>query len=489
MTSTSTPKPIPLVSALIDKSRLAWVRLRAQLHPRELLDEPFISTMRGMVLLFLSSLPFLPLKRRLAWLAAASRRFETEGMLEATQGQLQPWLDQDKAEVWRRQQIGWNRYLYGFGIKDQRALTTSLLLKEPGANGEKGVLYCSFEFNWMKLIAHHDARRVLQDYLLVGASSWSPSDPAVLANLCGLSDDPLFIGISHESDIAQYQLFAPDIQPLPLLACDWVDPNDFKPLPHEQRTIDILMVSHFASWKRHWLLFEALRDMSPDLKVTLIGRYPPGRNEKLLLEEIRAFGVKQDITILTHLEIGEVNRYQCNAKISLALSKREGSCVSVTESMFANTPVAMMDDAHIGARAHINTSTGRLVPRNNMARVLSDMIELSGTYNPREWAMQNIAARTSSQKLNNILKHYSEKNGKPWTRDIAPLCWRYVPRYLDSADKLRLRPGLEYLRTHHGITLQEFVSEKHASTSKVVSIKSKVEMPAAAGQATGRRSP
>lgn len=478
-----------LAGALRERARLAWVRWRAQWQPRLVADERWISSLIGLTLLFLSSLPF-PLKRRLSWLVAAARRFDNEAMLDATQRQLQPWLSEDRADVWRRHQVGWGRYFGAFGDIDRnRALTTSLLLKEPGANGEKGVLYCSFEFNWMKLIANHDTRRFLKDYFLVGASSWSPSDHAVLANLCGLSPDPIFIGISNQSDIAQYQLYAPDIYPLPLLACDWVDPDEFQPLPHKDRTIDILMVSTFPAWKRHWLLFEALRDMDPNLRVVLIGRDAPGRTDQDLRDEIRAFGVKQDITILKSVEIEEVYRYQCNARIAVALSKREGSCVSITEALFANTPVAIMDDAHVGARAYINTNTGRIVPRNNMARALTDMLELSGSYKPREWAMQHITAHASSHKLNQILKHYSRQNGLPWTEDIAPLCWRYVPRYLDNADKQRLRPGLEHLRATHGIVLEEFVSEKQARHNRTAGITPARVMPAAAGRATGPRSP
>src|SRR5690606_4164774 len=161
--------------------------------------------------------------------------------------------------------------------------------------------------------------------------SWSPSDYAVFANLCGLSRDPVFIGISNPADLSQYRLFEPHIRPLPILACDWVDPAGFRPKPHKDRSIDLLMVAHTAYWKRHWLLFNALRNMRPDLNVVLIGR-EGGRAVKDVMNEARAFGVKQDITFLSYLESSEVARYQCDAKVTVALSKREGCCVSITEA-------------------------------------------------------------------------------------------------------------------------------------------------------------
>jgi glycosyltransferase involved in cell wall biosynthesis len=277
----------------------------------------------------------------------------------------------------------------------------------------------------------------------------------------------MFIGISNVSDLDQYRLFAPDIHPLPIMACDWIDADEFQPLPHRERTIDIVMVAHFARWKRHWLLFEALSKMRPDLRITLIGRNCDGRTAQSLREEARAFGAPQDLTILTKIENDEVVRHLCNAKVALTLSKREGSCVAVTEALFANTPVVAIDDGHVGATAYINPQTGRIASRATLPRMLNDLIELPGLCTPRPWALDNISARITSRKLNNILKQYSLRTGKPWTRDIAPLCWRYVPRYLDSIDKMRLRAGLERLKQEHGIVLEEFVSERHAVQKKV----------------------
>src|SRR5690606_35531411 len=111
------------------------------------------------------------------------------------------------------------------------------------------------------------------------------------------------------------------------------------------------------------------------------------------------FGAPQQISFHSHLEISEVVKYQCDAKVTLALSKREGSCVSVTEAMFADSPVGMMHDAHVGARAYINPRTGRILQPGSMARSLSEMIERSGEFTPRAWASQNIAAQVTSTKL------------------------------------------------------------------------------------------
>lgn len=436
------------------------LRCKSKFQIRQLVDSPAISIVVGLVFLLASRLP-VSLKRRQSLVVLATRRLESETLQKLGRWALSPWLEEKKADSWRQNQIGWARYTGSFAdIRKNPELTTSLLLKNPGPHGEKGVIYSSFEFNWMKIVANHDARRLLKDYYLVGASSWCPSDHAVLANLCGLSDDPIFVGISNQSDMQQYRMFAPWIEPVPILACDWVDPAVFNPLPHSNRTIDILMVAHWAYWKRHWLLFEALKHMRPDLNVVLIGREVQ-RGTADILAEAEAFGVRQRLTVLQNLEVEEVARHQCNARISLALSKREGSCVAVTEALFANTPVGIMEDAHIGAKAYINAQTGRILTPGRMSHTLEEMLETSGEYSARSWAENHISAQSSSDKLNCLLKQQSLRSGRPWTTDITPMCWRYVPSYLDRQDKERMMPGREKLRKEYGIELKDFISEKH----------------------------
>jgi len=130
--------------------------------------------------------------------------------------------------------------------------------------------------------------------------------------------------------------------------------------------------------------------------------------------------------------------------------------------MFADTPVVMMRDAHVGPRAYINRRTGEISRRGKLHHTLSEMLERSSAYMPRAWACENISAQRTSTRLNAILRDYSSRAGKPWTRDIAPLCWRYVPSYLHAADAERFKPGIERLRERHGIELEEFVSEAAA---------------------------
>ena len=62
--------------------------------------------------------------------------------------------------------------------------------------------------------------------------------------------------------------------------------------------------------------------------------------------------------------------------------------------------------------------------------------------------------------MNDQLRAHALGAGQPWTRDIAPLCWRYVPSYVDPADEARMAPAVEQLRADHGVELVKFAGER-----------------------------
>lgn len=379
---------------------------------------------------------------RLLTLAQAYRRWPARWL----EWKLSPWLTPERAAVWREKKIGWMRYRQQL---TSPTLNKSLILKAPGANGEKGVLYLSFEYNWLRLLQHFDLRRLMEEYLIVGASSWSPPDFPAHWALAHIGPDPVFMQISNPSDMELYQRFNHNIRPIPLMASDWINPAVYDPKPRAAREIDLLMVAGWSRVKRHWLLFDALRRMHK-LRVVLIGQDADGRTADDVYREAKSFGVADRIEMLRDQSIAEVTRHQCNSKTSVILSAREGSCVVVAESLFADAPVAMMQSAHIGSRAYINAQTGLLLRRNSMAAQLDRFVEEPGDVRPREWALNNITCHAASAKLNAILRDYCRSHGQPWARDIVAMCWRPDPVYVEQAVPTG---GYEQLFSRHGIVV------------------------------------
>ena len=439
-------------------SALARLRMRAAARAHGVLaNSPSLAELLAWGHLAAASLPGTGTAARLARLLTACRRARSGTVRRLLQRRLAPLLADGGAAECRARRIGWERYYGEFGdIGRQRALTTSLVLKAPGPDGEKGVLYCSFEYNWMRILAHHDARALLAEYSLVGASSWSPPDFAPLAAFGGISAEPLHIGISHSSDVEAYGMMRPVVEPLPILASDWVDPAAYAPKPHAERTIDLLMVAHWGRFKRHWLLWEALRGMRRDLRVVLVGFELPGRTSADLRAEARAFGVRQELELVVNAPPARVAELQCDARASALFSAREGSCVAVVESLFAGSPVAMMEGAHVGSRAYVNEHTGVLLRRRGLARGLARFIEESGRYAPREWAEANTGCHHANARLEAVLRRHAERSGRPWTRGTEPMCWRHVPDYVDPGAHARMAGAVEAIRARHGVELVSY---------------------------------
>ncbi len=426
-----------------------------------------LAEVHGLWLLVRSSFSPPESEARLEALLVAARRTTWSPARRLLEARVRPWLEPTRSERVRDRQIGMQQYHGDFGGFDARPVTFTRVLKAPGPRGEKGVLYSAFEYNWVRLLNRPGARELLDRYYLIGASSWSPPDYALFAWVAGLSDDPLLMGISNLADVEAYRLMSPAVEPLPIMACDWIDPRFYEPKPRSERGIDILMVANWLPFKRHWLLFTALRTMRKDLRVVLVGREAPGRTADTIRDEARSFGVPQDLELRTGIGIDEVTELQCDSRIACLFSQREGSCVAVVESFFANAPVAMMRDAHVGSKAYINERTGVLLTRDGLGRQLSSFLERSDEFAPRQWALEHVTYEHSCRRLNDTLRERAGRTGRPWTKDIVPIRWRPYPEYVDAVSASPLADAVDELRDRYGIELEPAASPTRAAPERL----------------------
>jgi len=341
--------------------------------------------------------------------------------------------------------------------------TSSLVLKPCVSPEEKGVVLCSFEYNLAHLLSAPGLSRFLEDYVLVGFSSWSPTNFAVASAYSGLSNDPLWLSISNASDVHAYNAFAPTVKALDLMASDWVNPELYQPRRLDDRDIDLLMVANFLPFKRHWLLFRALRHMDPRLRVVIVGEASPGRDAAAIFREAEAFGVRQPLDVISDVRRELMPELQCRAKVAVLCSAREGANVASAEALFADAPIALMAGSHVGAMKYVNPETGVLLRQGRMHRDLEALLERRGRLRPRAWALANISCVSSSDRLNASLRAHAAAAGRPWTRDLAPIyCQAFAPRYLHATDRDQLMPIAAEVRERFGI---EFSLGSRARTS------------------------
>jgi len=344
----------------------------------------------------------------------------------------------------------WERF---FPFAGPRLIEKSMLLKLPHAGGERGVLFISFEENWVRLFRYGNIPALAADYDLVLSPTWSPPHDLAMQIASKLWPRPIYSILSNMDDEVIFRRLYPNVIPVPLLASHWVNP-DFFASRRVAKEFDIAVLANFAAYKRHFALFRALRD-ARELKVVLLGRKWEGRTAEVLMQEAAALGVADQITIREGLDDEAMVRSLQSARVSLILSMNEGSCVAVAEALFAGVPVGLMQNARVGSRCFLSPTTGRFLDPDNLGRDLKAFVAASSSYAPREWMLENRHSyRDSSATVNAVLRQRVLEEGLPWTADLVSMQWRPNPEYLSPAEAGAFRAAYQDFESRYGIDLR-----------------------------------
>jgi glycosyltransferase involved in cell wall biosynthesis len=346
--------------------------------------------------------------------------------------------------------IDWDRWLPQW--KTDR-IEKAVILKPYVNPAEKGVILIAFEYQWARLLSLKNLDEFARHYTLVLVPSASPPYGPVLSLFPGRYPGTIFSLLSNESDREVIKAQSDEVHFIPLYASSWVDPERFHPDPTVPRDIDIIMVANFAPVKRHFALFRAMAEVPRHLRIVLVGQPDRSYTVADLRNLAAAYDVVDRVEIMdavTHIQIAALLR---RSKVSIVLSRREGACMVVTESLFSDTPMGILEDAVMGSRTFINSETGRFLRHDHLGSQLADFVANAEQYRPREWALRNqISCYGSTVILNRALKEHALSSGDEWTTDIVPHAWQFDP-VLVSSDFERLKSSYADLERRFGIRL------------------------------------
>jgi glycosyltransferase involved in cell wall biosynthesis len=379
-------------------------------------------------------------------LARAGELSESPFLARIAARKLAALMGPEHTEEWRQNLKEISRYQSL--IKKDPSLSRSIILKALGPNGEKGVLMLTFEYNWARFLlglSDTDFDWFEKHFQLILSTSSSPTHYTVLAAVVSRSTQPVYVQACNVGDIARLEQLHPRVRCLPCMPCDWLNPTLYRPRPFAERDVDFLMVAFWGDVKRHFEFFEALAKMPRSLKVVLIGTRDETRGVEWIRALAREYGVPQELEIHQSIPIEEVAAYQCRAKVSLILSRREGCCVAAVESLFGGSALALREGAHIGPLAYINNETGQALRPGHVPEDLMSLLKRAETMAPAEWAMRKLSYDVTWKKINQWLKEQTVSEGGGWTQDIALPHWRPHPTYALEEDQQRLRPCYEDL--------------------------------------------
>lgn len=327
-------------------------------------------------------------------------------------------------------------------------LAMSELIKEPVGDREKGILYVPFEVEWARLMVNADLAAVARRYHLILGPSSSPHN-LVNHAFAHAWAAPLFTLISNPEDLAVLPRIGPRFHVVELYASSWVDPDLYSPRPRQQRDLDLVMVAGWGKVKRHHALLRVLRRMPRALRVHLIGQDSEGRTTAMIRRLVASYGVADRVTVQENATHAQVRDTLCRARASIILSRREGSCLVIAESLFADTPAALLRGAEIGSRVFINDQTGRFLDESDLAAQLTDFLAQAHRCEPRAWAEAHISCTHSLATLNEAVKRHALAAGEQWTVDLTPFARHPFPRVRQD----HLAAARQEFRERFGITI------------------------------------
>lgn len=294
-----------------------------------------------------------------------------------------------------------------------------LVLKSPSMN-ERGVLYLYYSYAYPLFLKLFDAASIAERYYLVLEPSWSGfCDQNVLAMTA--LPHPVFVASLEPRDTAFLQSTGANLVPVPVGANSWVDTRVFRPLPNVAKDLDIVMVAGWASYKRHWAFFQALRSLSQGLRprVALVG-YPIDTDISGILADAALAGVEDFLEVYERLPPDEVNRVLNRSKVNILWSRREGVNRAIIEGIAANVPCVLRAGFNYGHRyPYINAETGCYATERELPEILAHMIRDYASFSPRRWFLAHLTPQTSTATLNEAIKTLATRRGERWTRDIA----------------------------------------------------------------------
>lgn len=333
-------------------------------------------------------------------------------------------------------------------------LTHSIILKPYISPHEKGYLLISFEKELEKILVGETLRKIEERFHIIFLPSWSGLYSPALFALAARSRDKFFVMPVHERERAQCALLGSNCIPLPFNAASWVN-SDFFNSPEVARDIDCLMVANFAQFKRHWILFKALRALPKTVKATCVGVPLSKRTAESLRAEAEEYGVSERVRIVESPTQEELRQYFQRAKVFCALSYREGSFIAVAEALVSGTPVVMFENAHIGTKELIKGNNGALVQSVTELRDKIFHYQQGVDHDAiRASAREAVSSVANSEKLNLLLKQAALGTGAQWTTDIA---WIYSVRlsfyYHEKSTNNRMEKDMIFL-SRLGIALK-----------------------------------
>lgn len=300
---------------------------------------------------------------------------------------------------------------------------------------EKGVLIVKFSETFSKLRRDFDVGRMLEDYYFVLEPSYSGfCDPEILYFM-EYADQPVIVQAADQLDVEFVNRLGSNLIPINIGSSDWTNDRVFRPLGLE-KIYDCIMVALWGDIKRHYMLFEAMKQINdPTYRICLCGG-PWGRTVQDFEDMATMYGVRNQVDFFQMVPSEEVNRLLNLSKVNILLTLKEGANRALFEGFFADVPGLVLSN-NIGVnKSYFNEQTGVVVDERELASALLKIRVDYRSYSPRRWALENISCEASTRKIEALLGRVASERGEAFSGPLA----------------VKVNPEMDYYRESERLT-------------------------------------
>lgn len=303
---------------------------------------------------------------------------------------------------------------FSSGIGIQEASGRTMVLQWPSIHDgaiTKGVLAIKFTKTFSYYLRNIDIESLEKYFTLVLEPSWSGyADPDILGFI-GRSKN-IVVQASELEDRVLLNCFPETFVGASFGASDWVDYRLFDDLKAE-KIYDSIYIANTNPIKRVKRYLEAVAKIVKESNEKYVGCLVCaswGGAEALVRELVESYQLNDNLVVRFSMGRAEVVQFINQSKVNVLLSYKEGSNKSLFEAMFCNTPVICLAE-NIGVnKTYINEYTGLLVPDSLFESSLLWFRANYSRFNPRSWALSNIAPAVTTKKLENIVNGLDASN-------------------------------------------------------------------------------
>jgi glycosyltransferase involved in cell wall biosynthesis len=314
--------------------------------------------------------------------------------------------------------------------------------------GQKGVLLIKYSYYFPLLFKFYDMNALSERYHIVLEPSWAGTcEPGILAY--ATLNASVFVMAYEARDTKFLDDIGTNLKPVPLSSNWWVDHRNFKPAKGCKKDIDIIVISSWTYFKRHYRIFDALRQLKqsrPHLKVALVGY-----NVEMTLDDIKALASYYNVDDLLeyHEKIPptEVGALLKRSKINLLWSRFEGLNRSIIEGMFSDVPCIIRKGFNYGMKyPYINDKTGIWSEEKALASNIKSMLENYQNYAPRDYVMQHHTCFIATQILTDTINAFCTNESESVDKLAVKVNLLDCMTYFDASQSDNFKSDIENTR-------------------------------------------